>query len=325
MMVGMSRYRRSPAPSIVLLAGLALANTPGPASGQSPPPIVVGLSADTVEMGSVFELLVQVSVPHGIVPRFPDSLPATATMESAASARAASAEAGDGNILWTLVYPLMPFGTGDVLVPGFDLTMLPTDGRGEGSGSLVRVPERTVWVAPVLTVEDLAGPIEPRAPADVVGGSWSRPALALMLVCSSVLALALVSTTQGWLAAAAADGRPVATTLEERRARALNEMDELLADGLHAVGQQRAFYTRTSCIIRRYMHSVDGRLTPSLTSSELVASLGATSPQWLGTLPEEMRTAEAVKFGRRRPDADSAKRHWQTLRHWIATSPHGRS
>jgi hypothetical protein len=321
MRVGMGCARRSPLLSVILLTGLALATASGPLSGQVSPQIVVTLSADTVEMGSVFELLVQVFVPDGSVLRFPDSLPATATMESAAPARSASMESADGRIVWTLSYPMMPFGTGDVTIPGFDLTLLSAEGRGEESGDLVRLPERTVWVAPVLTVEDLARPIEPGGPADVVGGDWSRSALALMLVCSSVFALALVSVTQGWLAPVAADGRPVPPTLEEARARALREMDELLADGLPAAGQQREFYTRTTSVVRRYARRVDERFAPSLTSSELVASLGATRPQDLGNLPEEMCAAEAVKFGRRRPDAASVERHWKILRSWISASP----
>jgi len=325
MMAGMGCSRRSPVPFIVLLTGLALATASGPLSGQASRRVVVTLSADTVEMGSVFELLVQAPVPTGAILRFPDSLPATATMESAAPARSTSAESADGTIVWTLVYPMMPFGTGDVTIPGFDLTLLSADGRGERSRNVVRVPERTVWVAPVLTVEDLARPIEPEGPKDVVGGDWSRPALTLMLVCSSVLALALVSMTQGWLARAADESGPALPTLEARRARALREMDELLADGLHATGQQREFYTRTTSIVRRYAHSVDGRFAPSLTSSELVVSLGASYPQATGTLPEEMCAAEAVKFGRRCPDADSAERHWNVLRRWISTSPHAPS
>lgn len=321
MMAGMGCSRRSPVPAIVLLTGLALATVSGPLSGQAPPRIVVTLSADTVEMGSVFELLVQASVPNGSVLRFPDSLPATATMESAAPARSTSGVSADGTMVWMLAYPMMPFGTGDVAIPGFDLTLLSADDRGEGSGHLVRVPERTVWVAPVLTVEDLARPIEPEGPADVVGGDWSRPALTLMLVCSSVLALALVSATRGWLAPATDDGGPVLPTPEEARARALREMDELLAHGLHAAGQQREFYTRTTGIVRRYVRSVDGRFAPSLTSSELAASLETMHPHCTGTLSEEMRAAEAVKFGRRRPAPESAERHWKTVRSWISALP----
>jgi hypothetical protein len=40
----------------------------------------------------------------------------------------------------------------------------------------------------------------------------------------------------------------------------------------------------------------------------------------VGPLPTEMELAEVVKFGRLRPDAATAERHWAVLHDWVASS-----
>lgn len=320
---------------------LVLGLVAGPASAQSGAAPSPSLSADTVPMGELFEFTVSIPVPPASAVYFPDTLPATVNMESAAPVRT-HAEAGPGDdATLTLTYPLIAFGSGALPVPGFDVLIAP---RGEqegveelpggslvgawadapqrsGSARLTRIPRQAVWIAPVFTARDLADGVEPMPPNDVSGGSWSWPSLTLILLCSTLLLVTLVSTGRGWLERAAARSRPPPPTPEELRRRALAELDALLAEGLHSNGRLVDFYTRSTDVVRRYVEARSLEWPPSLTSTELMTRLRTrTGDEGVGPLPAEMAVAEVVKFGRRRPDAAAAERHGQALRDWIDAS-----
>src|SRR5688572_25534026 len=66
-----------------------------------------GLSADTVDVGEVFELRVRVPVPAGSVVYFPDTVGTTEVLESHTPVRwAAEPDPAGGSVL-TLTYPVM--------------------------------------------------------------------------------------------------------------------------------------------------------------------------------------------------------------------------
>jgi hypothetical protein len=298
------------------------------------------VSADTVEMGQLFELRVALPVPAGSIVYFPDTLPATIYMESAAPVQVAAEPASDGAANLTLTYEMMAFGVGELPVPGFDI-LIRARGAQEGvvelpggsvtgawpeaprqAGSrLVRVPRQGVWVGPVFTVEQIAEGVQPMPANDVAGGSWNWPSLALMLLCGSILAVTLVSATRGVIEQSASHRRVVPPTPEELRARALADLDALLDEGLHEEGRLLEFYNRGSHIVRRYVERAEGPWPSSLTSTELMERLRARSgDNAVGPLPTEMELAEVVKFGRLRPDAATAERHWAVLHDWVASS-----
>lgn len=325
-----------------LPVALSLGLTATVAGAQSAPPLTVNLSADTVEMGELFELRVSVPVPPTSVVYFPDTLPATLNMESASPVRMEADSASDGGARVTLTYPMIAFGTGTLPVPGFDVLVAPRGNRAQGtslpggsvtgawsdapprsgSAALTRVPRQAVWVAPVFTPQDLVQGIEPMPPSDVVGGAWNWPSLALALLFSSVLAVTLVSTTREWLTRAEQGGFPhEEPTLEVLRQRALRQLDDLLAEGIHAHGRLLDFYTRSSGIVRSYVEAMDRQWASSLTSGELMVRLRERSGEGAaGHLPVELGTAEVVKFGRLRPGRDAAEEHWRALRNWVEAS-----
>ena len=320
---------------------VALALTAPAASAQSASPFTVGLSADTVEMGELFELRVSVPVPPGSVVYFPDTLPATVNVESAEPARVESESVPDGGARLTLSYPMMAFGTGTLPVPGLDVLIMPRGDRTEGvalpggsvtgawneapprSGpALTRVPRQAVWVVPVFTPQDLVRGIEPRPANDVVGGDWNWPSLALALLFSSVLAVTLVSTTKEWLTRSGRGGiAHEDPTLEALRQRALRQLDDLLAEGLHTEDRLLEFYTSGSGIVRTYVEAMESEWAPSLTSSELMGRLRSRSGEpAAGSLPGQLGLAEVVKFGRLRTGPEAAKEHWRSLRSWVEDS-----
>ena len=295
------------------------------------------LSTDSVAMAEVFELRVRVRVPAGSAVFFPDTLVAFADLESFAPVEwRAEGTPGDGAVL-TLTYRLIPFGTGDISVPGLEVVIGPSELAAQGArvpgGSRVgawadaprgsvaslhrtRVPDRLIRVHPVQWGED----ISPRGPDDVVGSSWSWPAVTLLALFSSTLVGAGVTTTREWLARRtlpASTYAPRSLTAEAARLAALAEIDRLLATGPHAGDRIPEVYEASSGIVRGYSERLDPEWGPNLTSTEVMDRLRAGAGA-SDALVAAMRVAEAVKFGRLRPGSAAAESHLRTLRAWLS-------
>ncbi|HSH76795.1 MAG TPA: hypothetical protein VLA09_13990 [Longimicrobiales bacterium] len=325
-----------------VVAGAPLAQTPS----RTPAGVTAQFSADTVPMGEAFELRVSLPVEPGRVVYFPDTLPANDYVVSLAPVRW-SADAGSaGGAQLRLVYPLIPFRSGTVPVPGVDVLTVPATGEtGLDSipgGSVIgpwseaplgrsspaqrtRFARRAVWVTPVFAPRDLVEGIAPRPSEDVVGSSWHWPSLSLALVLSFLLAGIVVSTTSEWRTARRSSGSAPArhppATLEAARRDAMEELDRLLKAGLHREGRSQELYTRSSHVVRRFLERLDSAWGPDLTSSEVMDRLEALmGPSATRSLAEEMSEAEIVKFGRLRPAAPVAEEHLLTLLGWLRTS-----
>ena len=73
----------------------------------------------------------------------------------------------------------------------------------------------------------------------------------------------------------------------------------------------------SSGIVRGYGERLHPEWGPELTSTELMDRLKGRSSEG-AVLEAEMRTAEAVKFGRLRPHAEPTAAHLTVLRSWLA-------
>jgi len=319
----------------------------GQAWGQTRPALTAEVSAETVPLGSTFELRVSVAVPAGTTVYFPDKLPNTEGLESHGAVRWKAGAAADGSTL-SLTYPLIAFGIGDVPIPGFDVligprvpatagTSLPggssvgewdhAQDAGRASGVLASVATRHVRVASIFQLEGVLAGVGPMPAADVIGASWNMPSLVLLLASSCILIALLVTTMRGRLRSRTRSERsPViaGAQLEDAKRAALTELDSLLALGLHTAGRTHEFYTASSRIVRRYAERLDARWTPSLTATELVRDLQAHGNGVpVDGLAAEMNAAEVVKFGQLRPDLIAAEAHWRAVREWIEKSEGG--
>ena len=105
-----------------------------------------------------------------------------------------------------------------------------------------------------------------------------------------------------------------------RRQRALEELDRILALGLHTRGRTAEFYGRSSGVVRTFVEAFEAEWRPSLTSSELMNRLEARTNGSAPDLYASMHVAETVKFGRMRPDAEEAEGHWRALKSWVHSS-----
>ena len=329
---------------LVWCVALVWALQPLSTAAQSPEPVAV-LSADSVEMAEVFELRVEVPVPGGSMVYFPPNVPSTSDVESFTPVDWRARRGPNSGATIELRYALIPFGMGNIALPRVDVITMPledeTDGEDIPGGSIVGVWEErqqtirytrsitppTIWVEPVYSSDDVVAGMSPRGPEDVFGFSWSWPSMALLLLFSTVTASAVVTTTREGLAHRAEPAPlppPGPTPLEEARKQALTELDRLLAADSYPAERAHELYEESSSIVRGYVERLDAEWGPELTSTELMDRLKGGSPE-NAVLAAEMRTAEAVKFGRLRPHAESTAVHLTVLRAWLGGRPEVRS
>jgi hypothetical protein len=160
--------------------------------------------------------------------------------------------------------------------------------------------------------------IEPRPPADVLGGEFSPWLIAAVLVgVLALVALGWILLSGGWSAPAEASihgGSP--------RAEALHELERVLALGWHTDGRVDEFYDATTNVLRRLSEQEEPDWSRALTSSELVARIeGRWGAGAVTRLRPTVWSAERVKFGTDRPDAAAAEHDWTVVRDWIRELP----
>jgi len=300
----------------------------------------IELSADSVDLAEVFDLVVHVGVPAGSAVYFPDTLPTVAEIESFAPVEWRAERTGDSATL-QLTYALIPFGEGDIAVPTPEIVIAPVTAAEQGEalpgGSLVAdwadvpratgrtvrrvdVPQQSIWIHPARFGGALGDGVSPRGPDDVLGTSWSWPSVALVGFFSSILAAAGVTQSRRWLderasRIAAAAGGP--STVEEARRAALAAIERLIADAPHATAREKAVYAASSDVVRAYAARLAPDWVPGLTSTELMRRFEGTAAGE-ADVARAMAVAERVKFGRLRTGSDALGSHLSELRIWLS-------
>ena len=304
------------------------------------------LSADTVGQGDVFELHVAIRVPSGSAVYFPDTVASAFGLESFGTVDWESSEASGDDGRLPLVYPLIAFQVGLVPVPGLDVFVGPATGIegpsfdtgsviGEWSGvasdsgleALERVPvaRQAIWIASPIHPDDISAGLEPRLPSDVLGANWDWPSLIVIVSLSIVFLVAITPMVRKMLTDQGGQEELLDASLGldpalARWQAALDELDRILSLGLHLTEDMEEFYGCSSRVVRTYVEGLDSAWGPSFTSSELMVQLRRGVNGSSVNLYGSMDMAEVVKFGRLRPDADSAERDWRVLRNWVKES-----
>jgi hypothetical protein len=308
------------------------------AQESDPVPFVLGessLSADTVELGDPFDLRFTVEVAPGRVLFIPDSV-AGSGFEPLASVEWRIADSPSGRRTLSVRYPLIAFDVGTLAIPELEIFVgsmsesvaaaLSAPGEPVGSwdsfasepalvpsAAMVVVPEHSLAVRSVLVVDEQTSGIRPAPPADVVGSNraWSVTLAAILFLAVTLGGLAYAATDAITATRRRRSGLEQPTALEAT----LRALDELLAEGPHRRGEIRAFYTRSSEILRRYVEGLQLRWSPAWTSTELMSDLSRMEPSSeVDGLSEEMSSAERVKFGGARPSAEEAEAHLAAVR-----------
>ncbi len=325
----------------LLCVGAALSFLPHHAEGQAPRVAVVAstVSADTVEIGDVFVLEVTLRVAEGSTAFLPDSIVSGGFEPFAPVEWSAEAEEA-GTTLIRARYALIAFDVGDILIPDFEVYAASSrESRVAGAAvddgtvgeyevfvervasiptaRLASVAPHRVHVGSVIVLDEAAGTIAPRPPADVWGGN--RDWLTTLLAVGFGIVLISVGSqvAREWRTT-----QELAAVQVDPRDEALAALDSLASTAPHREGRVRDFFEASSSIVRRYVESFDARWSPARTATELMESLSeAERPRQAATaeLQREMVVAEEVKFAGTNPTLEDADSHLEELRRWITS------
>jgi hypothetical protein len=308
----------------------------GPAQ-QTPPPIrLVAFTNEPrePEFGEVFELYLQLRMAPDLVAFIPDTLLPAPDAFNAGRGRWTTEPGPADSIDVRATYYVMGVMNGGVELPTLEVFMRPA-APGESPGprravELTAAPEANVGITStvleiggvlVLVPAEMAGEgaaIDPRPPADVLGGDWS-PWLIGAVAVGVVAALLLVGIVIAWKRSAPP---PMPVVGVSSRAEALQELERLLSLGWHRDGRIDEFYDATTRVLRQLSEREEPDWRLALTSSELVAQIeGRFGAGLVEKLRPAVWSAERVKFGTHRPSAGTAEQDWTVIRDWIRALP----
>lgn len=286
------------------VAALMLQAGPG---GQADVDVTAAVAPDSVRIGERFTLRVSVSgVEDGAEVRFP-ALPDTGVV-TALGPPLVLADRSDGGR--SAQYELAAWSVGDLKLPRGDIQIV-----SGGAERRVRLPDVGVRVISVLPEASDADTLEWRPPADVVGPNWSLGEK--LAAAAAALALALAAVLYVRRRAAS---RPVPVLpAPPPRERALEALDLLEQSGLIEVGEFKGFYSALSQVVREFLADSEPAWGLDLTTVEIVAKMeGEVDEPDLAGLSRLLGEADMVKFARRRPSADRARRALEACRAWVA-------
>jgi hypothetical protein len=285
------------------------------------------------EFGTVFELVLQLRLAPELVVFVPDTLLPAPDAFSAGRGTWTSAAGPADSFDVTATYPVIGVMNGGVELPTLELWTRPAGGEETGgprpASELAESRDglgRTVIEIGGVLVNVPAGmagreaAIEPRPPADVLGGEWS------VWLIGAVGVGAVAAVLLGWIVVSGLQRAVAAAQIpkETPRADALAELERLLALGWHTDGRVDEFYDATTRVLRRLSERQEPDWTHALTSSELVARIEG---RWGEGAVERLRpavwSAERVKFGFERPGPETAEHDWGVVRDWIRALPEG--
>ncbi len=293
--------RRSRVRRAVLVA--LLSGPPAPAVAQE---VGATVAPDTVRVGDVFRAAVRVVLPPGYRAEFPDSLPLAGDVEQAGRRRETADELPDGGRRITVVYPLSAWRPGPVALPAVSV-------RLAGPGG-----ERTVEAAlPELTVRSIlpseAAGVLPRGLKDVLGASRTLWPLVLALLVGIVA----VGGVLYWRRRGREAPLPAVPPIPPREL-ALAALDRARELGLVEAGRYKAFYSLVTEALRAYLAALDDGWGAELTTTELLGRVERVMlPEVRAGLARLLRSADLVKFARRRPTPAEAIAAWEAARAWV--------
>ena len=295
--------------SIVAAALSAPAALPAQAPDSAVPGAALrvsrGVVPESVTVGDRFRSFVALHAPPGARVSF-RGVPSSDSIQAFDSVRAILRADGTpvgiySVVAWVAGAPLSTEVAVQVLVPG-------TPERS------YRVPLRLPLVRSVLPAE---GEVAPRPAKGLLRSiEPGRSRLWWAVIAAALLALVLAA----WLTWRR--GRRSPAPLEPR-AVALEQLDGLLATGIPPAVPEGPFYAAATRVLREYLARTDADLGEHLTSAELISELrrASTGSSDVPGLERILQHADRVKFARLTPAGGEAKRFFEDLRAWIASSP----
>ena len=272
--------------------------------------VQAAIAPDTVRVGDIVAVGVQVLLAPGTELVVPDTLELSGDLENAARKRVRVDSLNDGTLRHIITYPITAWRPGRYPLPEITLSLLH---NGVRQTVPVTLPELNV-----LTVlpPDTAG-VEAKPPRDV----WGASRLWWPLVLLGLLALALIAALIWWWRRRK---RPEEVLPEivipavPPREWALSELERIRQMGLLERGDYRRFYIELSDLLRHYVVKLDGMWSTDLTTGELDSRMRQARAE-PGTLVGVLERADLVKFARHQPGRERPLADLDTARKWVET------
>lgn len=302
-MIGLGRAASRPLPYGPPLVAAALLVCTASAHAQR---VAGAVAPDTALVGDIFRAALRADLPAGWRAVFPDTLPLAGEVEHAGRVELRTEALPDGGERVTAIFRLSAWRPGEVKLPDVSVTLIDP----EGVSRAVDAAFPPVRIRSVLPA-DTAG-LEPRSLKDVLGPSrtWAPYILLLLGVLLVLAAIAYLRRSRRPRAIPAFAG----PTPREKLVATLDRAREL---GLVEAGQYKAFYSMVSQAVRRFLETLDHAWGAELTTTELLERVvPASRPEEAEALSRVLRSADLVKFARRRPAPADALGDWEVARWW---------
>ena len=279
---------------LVALAVLLGALGPTLALAQQRVQMGVSVLPDTVRVGDPFRVLVRVRAPAGAVVEFPPVPDSSGAVQALDPMTVRTAEGDFVDV--TATYRLaawqleqQPIDLGDVIV------------RVNGARTVAPITNAVVYVQSVLPPDSTLHVPKPAKPIIALPVS---PWLRWLLIALGVLMAALLAwwLWRRWMAR-----RGAATGDVDPYVYAQREFERIEALGLIEAGERGRFVALMSDVMRDYLARRVPGAHPSLTSTELLASMRATPVMPTERLETVLGEVDLVKFARRPVDAERAR------------------
>ncbi|MGH7466741.1 MAG: DUF4381 family protein [Longimicrobiales bacterium] len=273
--------------------------------------VQVGLTADTIRVGDIVGVAVQVSAPAGAELIVPDTLDLSGDLENAARRRVRLDSLADGTLHYVVTFPITAWRPGTHALPTLQLSL-----RTAGQQQPITVTLPELDVLSVLPA-DTAG-VEARPPRDV----WGASRLWWPIVLLAVLAAITLGALFWWWRQRrrSATESPVEAPLPviPPREWALQELARIGQAGWLERNEYRRFYIELSVTLRRYVAMLDGAWSTDLTTPELSARV-----RLIGADPKELEAilqrSDLVKFARQDPGRERPRADLTAARVWVET------
>lgn len=294
--------------ALVIQSGARPQNEAASAPPDPRSAIRTGFTRDSVRVGDLVGVALQLDVAAGATLSGPDTLDLTADVENAAPKRVQIDTLPNGLLRYQLIYPITAWRPGPVPLPSISLVL-----RAGEREQVIQVALPTLAVLTVLPA-DTAG-VEPKPPRDVWGASrlwW--PLLLAVLLLLLIIAVAVWWWRRRPRRQDAAVQSPIA--LIRPSDWALREIDRLLAAHYIERGDYQRFYVELSGILRGFLERTDHNWGGDLTTRELADHLYAVHAD--ARIPiDVLSRADLVKFARQQHGAEQAARDIADSRQWV--------
>jgi hypothetical protein len=267
------------------------------------------LTRDTVNVGDLVGVAIEVRVPAGATVNTADTLEISGDLENAARRRVRVDTLPDGSFRYLITYPITAWRPGDHPLPKLNVTL---QGTTSATSDVVPPPLTVVTVLPADTAN-----IQPKPPRDVWGANrvwWPLLLLALLLL---LLIAALIWWWRRRRQAQPAELPEIVPQITPRE-WVEKELDRIIAARYIERADFRALYIDLTGVMRAYVNKLDSSWSTDLTTSELSARMGGLAPA-AAPLLTVLGRADLVKFARHRPVSTESHGDIERLRIWVAS------